>query len=146
MLGSFTTHQLVTLLELYLFAGRVRAEIYEADYGTFRQELLDPESELYRFRPDFIVLATSWRDLGHRPRVGDDRDAGAAEGRGASWPTGRVLWRTAHERLGCQIIQNNFDAPPWRTLGNHEIAAPRRLRPVRHAGQPPACRTRPLPT
>ena len=48
-----------SLLDLYLRAGSVGAEVYEADYGTFRQELLDPESELYRFRPDFFVLATT---------------------------------------------------------------------------------------
>ena len=73
VLGSFTTHQLVTLLDLYLRAGRLDAEIHEADYGIFRQELIDPESELYQFRPDFIILATSWRDLGHRPVLSDDR-------------------------------------------------------------------------
>jgi len=123
VLGSFTTHQLVSLVELYLGAGRVGAEVYEADYGTFRQELLDPESELYRFQPDLIVLATSWRDLGHRPELGDDRAEvqRKVEAELADW---MLLWRTAHERLGCQIIQNNFDAPPWRTLGNHELRHP----------------------
>ena len=51
VLGSFTTHQFVNLLELYLAAGGVRPAFYEAEYGTFRQEILDPASELYRFRP-----------------------------------------------------------------------------------------------
>lgn len=123
MLGGFTTHQLVTLLELYLRAGRVEPEIYEADYGTFRQELLDPTSALHEFRPEFIILATSWRDLGHRPELGDDRDEvrRKVEAELADW--GR-LWHVAHDRLGCQIIQNNFDLPAWRTLGNHESRHP----------------------
>src|ERR1017187_10011673 len=43
VLGSFTTDQLVSLLELYLSAGRVKALVYQAEYGTFRQEVLDPE-------------------------------------------------------------------------------------------------------
>jgi FkbH-like protein len=123
VLGSFTTHQLVTLLDLYLHAGRVAALVYEADYGTFRQELLDPESELYRFRPDFIIFATSWRDLGHLPEPGDDRVEvqRKVEAELADWV---FLWKTAHERLGCQVLQNNFDLPPWRTLGNHEARHP----------------------
>jgi FkbH-like protein len=126
VLGSFTTHQLVSLFELYLGAGRVAAEVYEADYGTFRQELLDPESELYRFEPDVIVLATSGRDLGHRPELGADRPAvqRKVEAELADWT---LLWRTAHERLGCQIIQNNFDTPPWRTLDNLEMRHPASL-------------------
>ncbi len=123
VLGSFTTHQLVTLLDLYLRAGRVEAEIHEADYGIFRQEMLDPESELYQFRPEFIILATSWRDLGHRPVLSDDRAdvQRKVDAELADWAR---LWRTAHDRLGCQIIQNNFDLPPWRTLGNHDARHP----------------------
>ena len=123
MLGGFTTHQLVTLLDLYLRAERIAPEIYEADYGIFRQELIDPESELYRFGPEFIILATSWRDLGHHPDLGDDRAEvqRKVEAELGDW---KRLWKTAHNRLGCQIIQNNFDTPPWRVLGNHESRHP----------------------
>ena len=103
VLGSCTTHQLNSLIELYLCAGRVGAEIYEADYEIYRQELVDPESELYRFQPDFVILASSWRDLGHRPELSDDRAAvkRKVEEELADW---MLLWRTAHDRLGCQII------------------------------------------
>ena len=101
----------------------VCAEIYEADYGTLRQEILDPDSGLYRSRPDFLVVATTWRDLGHRPELSDDRGVVArkVEAEAAEWTS---LWGIAHDRLGCQIIQNNFDAPPWRALGNLEATHP----------------------
>lgn len=123
VLGSFTTHQLVSLLELYLYAGGVEAEVYEAEFGTFRQELLDPSSELYRFRPDFLVLATTWRDLGFRPGLDDDRETVSkkVEAEVADWMR---LHRAAGEGLGCQVIQNNFAPPPWRVLGNHEARHP----------------------
>ena len=123
ILGSFTTHQLASLLDLYLSAERVGADIYESDYGTFRQELLDFNSGLYRFRPDFIIIATTWRDLGHLPELTDTRAEvlDKVEAEVADWA---ALWCIAQERLGCQIIQNNFDAPPWRTLGNLESRHP----------------------
>jgi FkbH-like protein len=123
VLGSFTTSQLVSLLELYLSAARVKAVVHEAEYGTFRQEVLDPESDLYAFRPDFLILATCYRDLGHVPALNDDRQEVDRKVRAevADWAR---LHRTAHERLGCQIIQNNFELPPWRTLGNHETRHP----------------------
>jgi FkbH-like protein len=119
VLGSFTTHQLVSLLELFLYAGGIGAEIFEAEYGTFRQELLDSSSELYQFKPDFVILATTWRDLCHVPALNDDRETVArkVEAEIAGWSK---LHETAHQGLRCQIIQNNFDAPPWRVLGNHE--------------------------
>lgn len=123
VLGNFTTHPLVALLDLYLAAGGVGAEIYEADYGTMRQEILDPTSGLYQFRPDFLVIAATWRDLGQRPALTDDRAGVLAriEAESEGWAS---LWRTAHDRLGCQIIQNNFDTPPWRPLSNLEASHP----------------------
>jgi FkbH-like protein len=121
-LGSFTIKPLADLLDLFLFARRVGLDLYEADYGTFRQEILDPDSGLHRFRPEFLILATTWRDLGRRPDVSDDREVVEQKVKGevAEWES---LWR-ATRGLGCQIIQNNFDAPPWRIFGNLESRHP----------------------
>jgi len=123
ILGGSTTHQLAALVDLYLCGGRVAAEIYEADYGTLRQEILDPGSGLHQFRPDFALIVTGWRDLGRRPELTNDRAAvqGKVDAEVAEW---RALWQVAHERLGCQIVQNNFEAPAWRTLGNLESRHP----------------------
>jgi len=119
VLGSTTTTQLASFLDLFLFAQNVDAEIYEAPYGLLQQEILDPSSDLYRFRPDFIFLAVTRRDLGAMPALSDSPEAveAAVDAAAGEW---EGLWRTAHERLGCQIIQNNFDAPPWRVFGNLE--------------------------
>ena len=46
VLGSSTTHQLVDLIDLYLQAGRINAQFYEADYGTLHQEFFDSSSGL----------------------------------------------------------------------------------------------------
>jgi FkbH-like protein len=122
VLGSFTTKPLADLLDLFLFAGHIELHLYEADYGTFRQELLDPDSGLYQFRPEFVILAITWRDLGRRPEVSDGREAIEEKVRAevADWES---LWSAAR-RLGCRIIQNNFDAPPWRLFANLESRHP----------------------
>ena len=73
ILGNLTLDQLTPLVELFLFAAGVEVELYTAPYGTLRQEILDDESSLYRFRPQITFLATSWRDLGHVPTANDDR-------------------------------------------------------------------------
>jgi FkbH-like protein len=123
VLSSSTTTQLVEFIELFLFAGGVAAEVYEADFGLFRQEIIDPNSNFYRFAPGAIYIATHWRDLTRLPSIGDDAalvDALLAAEQ-AEWSE---LWRMAHDRAGCQIIQNNFDHPLWRQLGNHEMRHP----------------------
>lgn len=123
VLGNFTTQQLAALLDLYLCAESVKAEFYQADYGTLRQEILDPDSGLHKFKPDFVLIATTWRDLQYRPEFSDDSGAvkQKVEREVADWAK---LWHLAQQRLGCQVIQNNFDAPPWRTLANLECRHP----------------------
>lgn len=123
VLGNTTTTQLASLLDLFLFARNLDAEVYEAPYGLVRQELLDPTSDLYKFAPDYIFIATTRRDLGPLPSP----SATAQEAEYAAvdvvneW---RVLWQAAYERLGCQIIQNNFDTPAWRAFGNLDTTLP----------------------
>jgi FkbH-like protein len=123
ILGGFTTTQLAQAIELALFSMGGCVEIMEADYGVYRQEILDPSSELYRFQPNVVFLATSWRDLIHRPALGMGRAEVAAtvEAEVADWS---ALWRTAHDRLGCLVMQNSFDRPVWRQMDNHEMRHP----------------------
>ena len=83
----------------------------------------NPESALYERRPASVFLATGWRDLTHRPSLADTREevGQLVESEFATWAT---MWGTLHDRLGCQIIQNNFDRPAWRQLSNHESRQP----------------------
>ncbi len=126
ILGGFTTTQLAQAIELALFSLGGFVEILETDYGVYRQEILDPNSELYRFEPNIVFLATSWRDLIERPAIDLGRaDVAAMVDRAlADWSR---LWRTMHDRLGCLVVQNNFDRPAWRQLDNHEMRHPASL-------------------
>ncbi len=126
VLGGFTTHQLGELVELYLFAAGVNVEIYESDYGIFRQEILDSESGVYSFKPDRIFLAANWRNLGHVPSISSSREE-VRSLVGAEFGDWERLWQLAHDRSGCQILQNNFDSPHWRALGNFELRHPASL-------------------
>ncbi len=123
ILGGFTTTQLAQAIELALFSRGGQVEIFEADYGVYRQEILDADSALYRFEPNVIFLATSWRDLVHRPVLDQDRAEVAAliEAELADWS---LLWKTAHDRLGCLVVQNSFDRPVWRQMDNHDARHP----------------------
>jgi FkbH-like protein len=120
VLGSFTTSQLCDLTELCLFSFGIDVTIYEADYGLFRQEILDPDSNLYQFKPDFIYIATNWRDVSNRPSLNNASEEVQAlvENECQAWIQ---LWQIAFSRTGAQIIQNGFDEPSWNQLGNHEL-------------------------
>jgi FkbH-like protein len=121
VLGNTTMSQLSSFIELFLFAQNVDAEIYEAPYGVMRQEILDPGSELYSFKPQFVFLAPTRRDLGALPPGNSPAEMlDAAVSDAANEWAG--LWQVLHERLNCQVIQNNFDTPPWQVFGNLEMS------------------------
>jgi FkbH-like protein len=126
VLGGFTTDQLTQLIDLFLFGLGICVEIYEAEYGVFRQEIIDQRSDLYQFRPHLVYIATTWRDLAHYPgpRASAAQVADAVTQEVAEW---RNLWNTAHERAGCQIVMDNVAPPPWRVFANQEAAHPASL-------------------
>lgn len=119
ILSNTTSSQLASLIDAYLFAYNIDVEIEEAPYGLLRQQVLDPSSELYSAAPDFVFLASSYRDLLKTPLAGDDKETvdAALDETVSEWES---FWTLLHDGLGCQIIQNNFDAPPWRAYGNLE--------------------------
>lgn len=123
VLGGYYTATLAPLIELYLFGANLQAEIYEADFGTFRQEILEPRSRLYSLRPGIVFLATGWHDARYLPGVGATAPEVSELCRRelADW---LKLWETLHEKLSCTIIQNSFDAPTWRILANHDSRHP----------------------
>jgi FkbH-like protein len=127
VLGSMTTKQLVDLLDLYMQPAAIAPVFYESEYGTINQEILDPASGLHEFKPDLILIFTSWRDLKLRPNLTDDRDEVRHKVRAevAAWTS---LWTTIRQNIRCQIIQSNFAAPPWRTMGNLDARHPAGLR------------------
>lgn len=126
ILGSFTTKQLAGFIDLFLFAAGVEAEIYEGEYGVFRQDIFDIQSELHQFAPQILFLATTWRDLARHPDYSGDATevSRVVEAEYAEWA---ALWQKANQDMACQIIQNNFTLPPWRSFANHE---------TRQAGSP----------
>ena len=123
LLSNQTSDQLAALMELFLFAAGLPVELYRPAYGVLRQEILDPGSDLYRWAPRFLFLATSWRDLGRPPglRAMPQEATAAVEREYAAWA---ALWEKAHAGLRCQILQNNFDAPAWRQADNLEMRLP----------------------
>ena len=118
ILGGPTTTQLCWLVQNFLWAKGLEAEMFERRIRLFRQSVLMPDARLDAFHPQFVFFATGCRDLPEGPAAAmpeaDYREwvAGAA----AYW---HQLWQIAHERWGAQIIQNLFEIPPWGVLGHY---------------------------
>ena len=117
VLGGSTTTQLVQLIKAFLVAEGIAAEILEAEYGVFRQEILSPGSTLDDFRPQIVFLATGITDVSRFPSTDMSRDAVGKLVRAevAGWLT---LWDTVNRRWGAAVIQNNFEVPSGDVFGH----------------------------
>ncbi|MGH7928905.1 MAG: HAD-IIIC family phosphatase [Candidatus Binatia bacterium] len=63
LLRSFTVEPLVPLLRAGAFATGVNLTLHVGDFNAYAQEILNPQSNLYQFNPDAVVLAIQTRDL-----------------------------------------------------------------------------------
>jgi FkbH-like protein len=123
ILGGATTIQLRQLVELFLAGEGIAAEIFEGDYGLFRQAILTPDPRLDAFCPQFVFLATGARDVSRYPTI--DAELPAVESLAAAeiadWAQ---LWETANSRWNATLIQNNFEIAPERVLGHYSLRHP----------------------
>lgn len=119
VLGSYTTSQFTALLPLAAARAGVAVETYECAYGQYRQDVLDPDSGLYRFKPDVVVFAVHTGDLALAELTEQPQVAVATEVR--RWTS---LWDTLRARCDARIVQHAFVQPTQAPLGHLALRAP----------------------
>lgn len=119
ILGGSTTSEVRNMLELFLLAEGIQPFFYESGYSAYFDEVMSEKFELWNFKPEIVVIHTTWRNVSQFPELLED-DA-QVEGRVQSEVARfESFWNKIHADLGALIIQNNFDLPYLRALGNLE--------------------------
>jgi FkbH-like protein len=124
LMGDGTLHFLADTLRLWLALEGFQPDVYTCAYGSFRQEILDPESAFYAFHPDIVWLFATERDLDLQqvsPGASSDRCEAAIVGAADEW---RNCWQQIRRRSAAIILQNNFESSAVRTFGHYEAAVP----------------------
>ena len=121
VLGGSTTNEIVDQLELFLLNYGIKPTFYQSEYAQYWQDAVFGNEELDRFQPDIVFIHTNWRNITAFPTTAstveevnqllDDQFAHFS-----------VMWDKIAERYACPVIQNNFDRPAWRLLGNSDIS------------------------
>ncbi|MBB6145210.1 FkbH-like protein [Silvibacterium bohemicum] len=122
VLGGSTTNELVGLFELLLLSDGFRPVFYQSDYGRFYDDAVHDPQALIDFKPDLVYVHTSCRNVQNAPPLS------CTEAELASYvqtETARYaeIWDALERNVGCQVIQNNFEAPPYAILGNYDAIA-----------------------
>lgn len=120
ILGGSTTNEVADQLGLFLLNYGIEAEFYQSEYGQYWQDAMFGTPELDEFKPDVIYIHTNWRNVEHFPTTADT-PAQVDELLEAEYTRFETMWKALAQKFGCPVIQNNFDRPNYRLMGNRDV-------------------------
>lgn len=123
VLGGSTTSDIIKAMELFLLDAGIQPEFYESEYAQYYQDALFPPEKLLEFHPDLVFIHTTSRNITAWPEPGDSLKA-IDEKLEAELAKFRAVWAGIQEKFHCPIIQNNFEKPFYRLLGNRDAWDP----------------------
>ena len=119
ILGGSTTDEIKDMLELFLLNCDIFPQFYQSDFGQYWQDAVFGSRELDAFHPDVIYIHTSIRNINKFPELADsekDIDQMLEE----EYLHFASMWEKLYEKFKCPVIQNNFEYPSFRILGNQD--------------------------
>jgi FkbH-like protein len=116
ILGGSSTQHLTDILEVFLLSKGISGTFYQSDFGCYVEDSLFGEEKLAAFQPDIIIIHSSVMNLNHIDLTDGSRSNFELllENEVSKYNS---IWKSL-ERHNCPIIQNNFDLPQIRPLGN----------------------------
>jgi FkbH-like protein len=117
VLGGTTTHELVDLFEILLLQSGFRPAFYQSEYGRYYEDAVLEPDRIAAFKPDIVYLHTCSHNIQTFPPLSCTEEdlPGYVE---AEIDRYRTIWRSLDGKVGCQVIQNNFELPAYAILGN----------------------------
>ena len=119
--GGSTTNEIINTLELFLLNAGIEAEFYESEYAQYEQDAVFPSEELICFKPDIVFVHTTNRNIRNLPEVTDSKEI-VDEKLKAEFARFENIWNSIRDKFHCPIIQNNFEMPFYRLMGNKDCS------------------------
>ncbi|MCD7726822.1 MAG: HAD-IIIC family phosphatase [Ruminococcus sp.] len=121
VLGGSTTSDITSILELFLLNVGIEPEFYECEYAQFWQDVMFENEKLYEFSPDIVYIHTSIRNFTERVSVkmSESEVSLLLE---SEYKRFEEMWEKLKADFGAVIIQNNFEQPYYRLLGNKDAS------------------------
>lgn len=119
--GGSTTNAIVDYLELFLLDQGIEPEFYQSEYAQYWQDAMFPGEELIQFAPDIVFIHTTSRNITHYPTTANTPEE-VDQLLEAEYTRFEQMWQTISETYHCPIIQNNFELPFYRLMGNKDCS------------------------
>ena len=121
VLGGSTTNDIVSIMELFLLNMGIEPTFYQSEYAQYWQDAMFPGEELESFKPDIVFIHTTNRNITAFPNVSDKPEA-VDELLEKEFERYKQMWESVRLRFKCPIIQNNFEMPLYRLMGNKDCS------------------------
>lgn len=121
ILGGSTTGEIKNMLELFLLNYGIKPLFYESEYNRYYEDGMFPNPQLEEFKPDIIYIHTTNRNIQKFPQLSykpSEIEALLKE----ETEKFSGLWNRLAEVYHCPIIQNNFEMPLYRLMGNKDAS------------------------
>ena len=115
MSGS-TIGDIKNILELFLLDAGIKPEFYVGGYALYYENLVFDDGSLAAFAPDVIYVHTSAQNITEWPSQNDTAETVEAKF-AQTYARFEHMWQ-ATAKFGCPVIQNNFEQPSYRLMGN----------------------------
>lgn len=121
VLGGSTTKDIIDILNLFLLDQGIDAEFYESEYNKYWEDVMFSNEEMVSFKPDIIFIHTSTRNIASWPHIGYSEQE-IEDLLNTTFDHWSSLWAKISNDFGCTIIQNNFEQPWFRLMGNKDAS------------------------
>ncbi len=119
ILGGSTTSEIKNMLEIFLLNYGIKPSFYESEYNKFYEDAMFGNEELDEFNPDIIYIHTTNRNIIEYPTMYDDSNM-VEDKLNYEYEKFKKIWEKLFSKFNCTIIQNNFEYPYYRLLGNKD--------------------------
>jgi FkbH-like protein len=124
VLGGSTTSAIIDILELFLLNQGIRPEFYESEYNNWWEDAVfesgNKDSELAKFSPDLVYIHTSERNIKFYPTPCNSNEE-VQNNLLQDFGRFQQAWNSIRKNLKCPVIQNNFERPQFRLMGNRDV-------------------------
>lgn len=121
LLAGSTINELKDILELFLLNQGIKPEFYLSEYNKYYEDAVFKNPELEKFNPDIVYIFTSSRNIIHDFDLSTSKDNINAKLDG-EYNKYLSIWENIKKKYKAVIIQNNFEYPNYRLLGNKDIS------------------------
>jgi len=109
------------MLELFLLSYGIKPEFFESEYAQYWNDAVFGNDELDNLKPDIIFIHTSSRNILNYPEPENSKSE-VEELLLKQFENFKLMWDKLSEKYSCPIIQNNFEPPYFRLLGNKDAS------------------------